>query len=338
AADPTTAQFYARQWHLRAIGADAAWAAGRLGSPDVTVAVIDTGISYTHPDLQGRVDLSRSISLRADDDAYVAANFPGHHPITDVHFHGTHVASTISSNGIVGAGMTSRVTLIGVKVINRFGRGTFGDVLAALYYAADQGADVVNVSLGSVFAKPHNGRFVAAVQQAFNYAHRKGALVVVAAGNELTNLDKDGAAFKLYCSAANVVCVSATGPISSSGINGPWVGVDTFAWYSNYGRSAIDVAGPGGTSAGMVWAACTKTSFGQPLCLTQNRLVGSMGTSMAAPHVSGLAALLVEDVGRGRPSQVKARLLQTADDLGARGTDPHYGKGRINAPRALGLQ
>ena len=72
-------------------------------------------------------------------------------------------------------------------------------------------------------------------------------------------------------------------------------------------------------------------------CRTNDLVLGLLGTSMAAPHVSGLAALIVEDVGHGKPSLVKARLQQSADDLGLPGTDPFYGKGRINVPRAIGL-
>lgn len=337
---PQTAFYFPRQWHLRAIGAQQAWAAGRLGSPDVTVAVIDTGIGYEHPDLLGLVDLSRSVSFQPGDDAVAAVLFPGRHPVTDLHYHGTHVAATISSNAVRGAGVTSRVTLMGVKVIDRTGNGTLSTILDGVLWAADHGADVANISLGGQFTKTDDEEgTVAMIQQAFNYAHRKGVLVVVAAGNDKRDLDHDDDNFQLFCSAANVVCVSATGPTGNSHPTaGPWVNVDAFATYSNYGRSAINVAAPGGTTSGLVWAACTKTSVILASCRNLDNVVGVGGTSMAAPHVSGLAALLVEDVGHGHPSQIKARLQQTADDLGQRGTDPLYGKGRINVPRALGLQ
>jgi subtilisin family serine protease len=75
-----------------------------------------------------------------------------------------------------------------------------------------------------------------------------------------------------------------------------------------------------------------------PVCQTGTFIVGVTGTSMASPHVAGLAALIVAEIGHGKPSQVKARLQQSADDLGAPGMDPLYGHGRINVPRALGLQ
>lgn len=338
-ADPTTAPYYPIQWNLRAIGADVAWAAGRLGSSDVTVAVIDTGIGYTHPDLNGRVDLSRSVSFVPGDDAVVASMFPGLHPVTDLHYHGTHVASTIASNAVIAAGVTSKVTLIGVKVISRNGEGSVGDVLNGVLWAADHGADVANMSIAGWLPKQGDGREIGSIQQAMNYAHRKGTLIVAAAGNEAADLDHNTGYYTLFCESPNVVCVSATGP-TSGGINGPWANVDRPAYYTNYGRSAISVAAPGGSRAGYIWGACSKTALAFTWCHGPGNdfLLLSTGTSMAAPHVSGLAALIVEDVGHGKPSQVRARLLQTADDLGQKGTDPYYGKGRINVPRALGLQ
>ncbi|HUR81510.1 MAG TPA: S8 family serine peptidase [Thermoanaerobaculia bacterium] len=338
ASSPADALIYSWQWNMRAIGADKAWAAGRLGSRDVTVAVIDTGVSYEHPDLAGLVDLSRSVSFVPSDDADVAALFPGRHPVTDLFFHGTHVAATISSNAHLAAGVTSNVTIIGVKVLSRWGEGTFSGVLAGVLWAADHGADVANLSLGDTFPKDSNGRYVAMIQQAFNYARRKGTLMVVAAGNESRDLDHDGNSFNMYCNAANVVCVSATGPQSADSVTGPFSDVDAFAGYSNYGRSAINVAAPGGTGAARIWAACSKTSLLVPYCQTTDNVLGIGGTSMAAPHVAGLAALIVEDVGHGHPSQVKARLQQSADDLGAPGVDPFYGHGRISVPNALGLK
>jgi lantibiotic leader peptide-processing serine protease len=322
---PAGAIMYPHQWHLRAIGADRAWAAGRLGSPNVTVAVIDTGVDYQHADLAGRVDLSRSASFVPSDDADVAALFPGVHPVTDLYYHGTHVAATISSNAHVAAGVTASVTIIGVKVLSRWGDGTFSGVLDGLFWAADHGADVANLSIGDVMFKSGNGRYVALMQRAFNYAHRKGTLVVVAAGNESIDLDHAGNLYAMYCDAPNVVCVSATGP------------TDQVTWYSNYGRSAISVAAPGGDVYNRVWAACSRTSLLVPFCQDSDQVLGLLGTSMAAPHVSGLAALLVEDIGRGKPSQVKARLQQSAEDLGQNGVDPFYGKGRISVPRALKL-
>jgi lantibiotic leader peptide-processing serine protease len=336
-AAPNTAFFYPRQWHLRAIGANVAWAAGKLGSASVTVAILDTGLDYLHPDLVGRVDLSRSISLVPSDDALVTANFPTRHFVTDLQYHGTHVGATVASNALAAAGVTSRTRLIGVKVLNASGSGSFGAILTGIVYAADAGADVINMSLGATFDRRDADGLIPAFNRALNYAHRQGVVVVVSAGNSAADLDHDGNSYKAFCSAPNVVCVSATGPTATAGTNGPWANVDAPAGYSNYGRSAISVAAPGGTGAGPVWEACSTSSLAIPICRTGTFIVGITGTSMASPHVAGLAALIVAEIGPNNPAQVRARLQQSADDLGQPGTDPFYGKGRINVPRALGL-
>ena len=361
--NPAGAFFYSRQWHMWAIGADQAWAAGRLGSPNVKVAILDTGIdrqSSPHADLAGRVNYALGAQFQLDNPLCIPAGYP-FQPTDDLMFHGTHVAATVSSNAVAAAGVTSMVTLIPVKVLgltNRApavaapgtctgGSGSLGAVLAGVLYAADIDADVANMSLGGGFYKMGNGRFVGLINKTFNYAHQQGTLVVVAAGNEALDLDHDGPLFKTYCNAPNVVCVSALGP-SKATLALQFENLDTFASYSNYGRSAITVSAPGGTGSGIaanqrqrgyVTAACSRAaiSAGLAVCGSGTFVVGSNGTSMAAPHVSGLAALIVEDIGKDKPSQVKALLQQSADDLGQAGTDPVHGKGRISVPGALGL-
>ncbi|HEX6372607.1 MAG TPA: S8 family serine peptidase [Longimicrobium sp.] len=336
---PQTAFFFPRQWHLRAIQANNAWAAGRLGSSTVKVGILDTGLGYTHADLAGRVDLANSVSFVPSDDALVPT---GVHKIADLHYHGTHVGATVSSNALAAAGVTSRVTLVGVKVCNVNGQCPTSGTLAGLLYAADLGVDVINLSVGGNFVRHQtsgaggNGpAFIAIINQVYNYVHRQGTTVVVSAGNSGIDLDHDGNGAHAYCSAATVICVSATGPIASASVNGPFVGVDSLAGYSNFGRSAISVAAPGGNQR-PVWAACSPFSLVLPICGTGTFIVGLSGTSMAAPHTTGTAALIVEDVGHS-PAQVRARLQQSADDLGLEGTDPKYGKGRINTARAVGV-
>jgi subtilisin family serine protease len=347
-ASPTLAVNFPRQWHHRAIGADKAWAAGRLGSPSVTVGILDSGIDPGQVDLVGLVDADRSRNFvnTATDIALRATYFSTLPPWIDLRGHGTHVASTVASNGHRAAGVTQRVKLVSIRVLGYNGSGATSGVLAGIMYAADNGIDVLNASLGSAFAKNAFPGFISLINQAINYAHGKGMTVVVAAGNDNWDLDHNGSGYAAYCDAPHVICVSATGPTSSSGVNGPWISQDAKASYSNYGRSAISVAAPGGTGAGFVWQACSRQRITNPLpvgnpntlfqCSNGTTSLGSTGTSMASPHVAGLAALLVEDLGRN-PGQIANAIKKSADDLGEKGTDPIYGKGRINVARALGL-
>ena len=354
---PQTAFFYARQWHNVAIEAQAAWDAGKLGSPAVTVAVIDGGIGYTVPDLAGLVDLGRSASFLPIEDGFLQFRFPGAHPVADLQFHGTHVAATIASNAIVGAGVTSKTTLMGVKVcygvtlvsggvqVTRAGSCPGAAILAGILHAVDNGAHVINMSLGGAFTKRGSRGYHATLNRIFNYANQRGVLVVVAAGNNGSDLDRHElpsangpvqypSLFKTYCDAPHVVCVSATGPTAGA-VNGPWTNIDALSGYSNYGLSVITVAAPGGNFR-PVWAACSRFSLTIPVCQTGNFILGLNGTSMATPHVSGLAALLYAE-GLSSPSQVRARIMKGADDLGAPGRDAAYGAGRINVRKSLGL-
>ncbi len=333
--DPAGAFFFQRQWHMRAISADQAWAAGFLGSEDVTLAILDTGLDYTNLDLAGRVDLSRSISLLPQDDALVDLYFPGKHYITDLHYHGTHVAATAVSNGIVGAGVTSQTTLMGVKVCSYYG-GCYR-IFEAIEYAVANGADIINMSLGGSFNKSDYPGYVSIINRYINYMNSQGVLLVVSAGNSAFDLDHDKDGYKTYCNAPHAVCVAGTGPTARESVDGPWENIDAPYYATNYGRSAINVAAPAGNYNNFVYAACSQTSLRIPICQTGNYILGLRGTSMAAPHVSGLAAMIMAEHGTGNPSSTRAMLEKTADDLGQNGTDPYYGKGRINAANAMGV-
>lgn len=361
-ADPTTALRYAWQWNMRAIGAEKAWAAGKLGSPSVRVAILDTGLDYDSRDLSGLVDLSRSASFVASDDALRAANFPGRHTVDDFNGHGTNVATQVSSTGFAHAGVTSRTTLMGVKVLGASGSGSISGIVQGVLWAADHDADVINMSLGAAFAKAGGaGRLVALFNQVFAYANRAGAVIVVAAGNAAIDLDRnivpvDGGTasapslYAAYCDTPHVVCVSAVGPQTFTG------SPDVPAYYTNFGRSAIDVAAPGGNvgaalspwpwgegQISWVWSMCAKNYLPDPAtptarpCASGGSVTASIGTSQASPHVAGLAALLIAEMGGGNPAAIKDAIQASADDLGPSGTDPYYGKGRVNVARAFGL-
>lgn len=350
AAAPQAAALFARQWNMRAIAADAAWTGGALGSPNVSVAILDTGIDYLWPDLAGRVDLTRSISLRPDEDARQQTWFGGlnRNTITDLNGHGTLVSSIVASNATFFAGVTSRTTLFGVKVCTVFGSCSTSAILNGIVYAVDHGADVINMSLGGAFPKNAAPGFVSVINNVFNYAYRNGTLIVVAAGNEAADMDHNGNLYNTYCNTPNVVCVSATGPTAAPTSGGPFTNPDAIAPYTNFGRSAISVAAPGGgitTANAFVSGPCSSTALAVdtagtilgPLCpLPGLFLLRGAGTSFSSPHVAGAAASVIAARGRGNPSQVRAILEQSADDLGEPGADPFYGKGRLNAARAVG--
>ena len=140
----------------------------------------------------GLVDLSRSVSFVPEDDVYVAYFFPVNIHVTDIHYHGTHVAATVASNAFVAAGVTSQTTLMGVKVCSASSAAALAPRSAGRLRAADNGADVANMSLGGEFLKKDYPGYVSVINRLFNYAHSKGMTIVVSAGNEAIDLDHKG--------------------------------------------------------------------------------------------------------------------------------------------------
>jgi len=341
---PQTALLFSWQWNMLAINAPAAWAAGNLGSPTVTAAILDSGMDYDNFDLNGMVDLSRSTSFVPTDDALLAALFPGRNPLDDLVGHGTLTGALVASNALVFAGVTSKTRLIGVKVLGATG-GTLGSVLAGIFWAADHGADVANLSIGFTGGvdKRGLGQFVAVVNRAMAYANRAGMILVVSAGNDAQFLSGgDGRNYAAFCESTHVICVSATGPTAGADpFVGPWTNVDAPADYTNFGKQDITVAAPGGTEFGLVSGLCARHLLevvnNAPTfpCIAGTTVLGGAGTSASAPHVTGIVASLIAKYGKGKPSQIKQLLINGVDDLGAPGKDPFYGYGRVNALKAL---
>lgn len=287
--DPAITLAY--QWNLDRIRAYQAWDISTGGN--VRIAIVDTGISPTHPDLAGKVVWG----VRYYGEGWSDSNWQ------DDNGHGTHVAgiaSAVTNNGQGVAGVTWGASLLAVKVLDSAGNGDYYNVERGIVAAADQGARVINLSLGG---RSSSGGLADAVR----YAQDRGALVVAASGNYGDDTPMYPAAY------ANVVAVGATNIY------------DQWASYSCYGPH-LWVAAPGGDGAQGVLSTYWSSRGDAYDWLA--------GTSMATPHVSGLAALLWSINPDISALSIRAILSGTADDLGAPGWDPYYGWGRINAERA----
>jgi subtilisin family serine protease len=318
AKSPLTAAFLAFQWNMRQIHALEAWATRPAGDRKVRVAIIDTGLDPDHIDQGTLIDHASSIAF--------TPSLTGPPAWADDHFHGTHVGGLVVTNNIGTAGVAPEVTLIAIKVFNAAEQTTIADLLAAFVHAANVRADVANLSLGAYFPKSGLGVLVAAFNRAVNYANRHDVLVVSAAGNDNIDLQHNRNSIMVPCESGTGMCVSSTGP------------TDTKSTFSNYGASAIDVAAPGGEALGpapthWVLAPCSSRSAIPALaaCKSRGRYLFVIGTSQAAPQVSGTAAYLDAQYGGARnPAQLQAALQQCSDDIGKPGVDQFYGKGRIN--------
>jgi subtilisin family serine protease len=353
---------YGRQWNMKAIRADSAWAHGKLGSDAVTIAILDTGIDYDNPDLNGLVDLSRSTSFVPTDDAIRDSFFAARDSVSDFNGHGTNVAAQASSKATYFAGVTSKTKLMGVKVLGWNGVGASSGVVAGIIWAADHGANIANMSLGiEPFSKSGRGQTISLINRVFNYAKQKGMLIVVAAGNAHApdyipvDLQHNGNEYAAYCDAPHVICVAAVGPLTYDRTRTPPFDSDLPAWYSYYGRQAISVAAPGGNYGGPVsawpwgndnvswiWSLCSKTLISgfnsttglptKPCAPPFIYAFAAVGTSQASPHVAGLAASLMAETGILQPQTIKRLIEQSSEAI-----DPAYGRGRINVKNALGL-
>jgi subtilisin family serine protease len=340
------------QWGHAAIDAAGAWNAGYRGA-GVRVAVLDSGIRCNHPDLAANLLAADSISFVPSEPSYCN---------TSGSSHGTHTSGTIlgADNGTGIIGVAPEAKLIAVKVLSAAtGGGSFEGIISGIVHAADHGADVINMSLGVRGGLEVGGKdtaeLVNATKRAVAYARKQNAITIVSAGNDARDLDHDsgvavcdtdGTCFRANLRAfpaqvPGVVSVSALAP-EGWALN-PAVSLDPLASYSNYGQSAIAFGAPGGDGRLPGTANCVVAGIGAPCwafdMVLSSTLTGwgwSAGTSMAAPHVSGVAALIVgKHGGELAPTEVERILRASADDLGKPGNDDAYGAGRVNAAKAM---
>ena len=333
------------QWNMSQIHAPEAWQSV-TGIPSVHVAILDSGLDPFHPELQGLIDLGASRSFVGSG---AAGACQSNADWIDRDFHGTFVGGIVTTNNLVIAGVAPNVRLVAVKVLNDNGVGSFSDIVCGVLYAATVvHAQVINMSLGAAIkGNDKSARTVKTILgRIFVLARNQGTTLISAAGNDTTDLaGGSNGAISIPCEAGPQLCVSAT---SAS---------DGLASYSNYGRTAIDVAAPGGDDkylsnpptqqqllSQLVLGLCSSRA---PLCYSRNTrgelqwnpFVFAAGTSMSAPHVSGLAALLASQAGGNVSPEVIANRIRTnADDIGKPGADTSFGKGRINVARTLGVQ
>lgn len=328
--------FFGVQWAPKAIHAPEAWDLGARGS-GVRVAVLDGGMNPNHVDLAGQVDLTYSASF------VPGKNFDEDTPAGGF-WHAVHVAGIVAAahNEIGTIGVAPGATIISVKVLDG-GSGSFAWVIGGIIYASTPideggaGANIINMSLGALFPLQGSGaaRLVNALGRATMYAYQEGTTVIASAGNDYTDLDHTANLISVPAQSPGVIAVSATGPIGFA------YGATNYtspATYTNYGQSAITLSAPGGNDAAypltyFYYDFVLSPGSGSPV---NTGYYFAEGTSMAAPHVAGVAALIIEkNGGHMFPAQVLAALQRSADDLGKPGVDDYYGRGFVDALNAV---
>jgi subtilisin family serine protease len=333
--------FSPQQWDMQRINAPAAHAITG-GSPAVLAADLDTGVDYSHPELRDNVSLEDSASCLGGVPSQAVDPATGRYPFFDTHGHGTHTAGTIAAqdNGIGIVGVAPNVRLAAIKVVDPAGKIFPEAVVCGYMWAATHGVSVANTSFGidkRVLdpARPERDRFyclddpsertiVTAVHRAARYAMRKGVTLVASAGNnntDLANPSAGNACLRLPVELSGVIGVSS---LTRNG---------QMTFNSNYGLGVVDVTAPGGDSAeqappgGLVLS--TLPGLLKPPMPSPARpedgggVFGyAFGTSQAAPHVTGVAALVVSRYGddsrhgvRMSPRKVERILEATAEPI-----------------------
>ncbi|WP_020387538.1 S8 family peptidase [Kribbella catacumbae] len=284
------------------IGAPAAWQRGFTGK-GVKIAVLDTGIDASHPDLKGRLAASQNFTDAPDSSDHVG--------------HGTHVAGIAAGDGAASGGkykgVAPEATLLNGKVLADDGGGTTSGIIAGMEWAVQQGAAVVNMSLGGA---PSDG--TDELSTALNRLSRSsGTLFVVAAGNCRMPAPAQVTTPAAADDAIAVGNLTRNGSLNASSCRGPRAG---------NGALKPEISAPG---TDIVAARAAGTDLGDPVGDHYTTLTG---TSMATPHVAGVAALIAQAHPDWKTAQLRARLMSTADPQGARVHEE--GAGRVDADQA----
>jgi lantibiotic leader peptide-processing serine protease len=327
------------QWDIRRVGGDATtWGIEKGGG--ATVAVLDTGVYWDHPDIApnyayGKDFTDITVELPP---GWIMWDQGGPQ---DYNGHGTHVAGSIAgaitSGRIIGvapeASIANYKVMVAVLIPEEGGYVASGIgfqswIVDGIVTAADDGVNVINMSLGGWLAmnEPGGAAAYVAYLRATQYARKQGTLVVASSGNSGLDLTRQRPVFHVPSGTPAAISVNATGPD------------DSLAFYSNYGASETRFVAPGGDISDPPFSFCLSAYSPLNAWAPGAGYVFSIGTSMAAPKVAGVAALVYANNPGINPAQVESRLMQTAEPLGKPGFDPRFGHGMVHAYRALTRQ
>ncbi len=323
---------YDYQWNLRMINAEQAWDHAQFLTP-ILVAVIDTGVDYTHAEFGG-CTLEQVNGNNCEKVAPGHNMFNGTSDIMDDHLHGTHVAGTIAAkynNNLGIPGLATNAKILPIKAFSRSESSSADKLSEAIVLAVDRGARVINASWGQYEAPSKT------MTAALEYAHNNNVVVVASAGNDNYNLDfipHYPSGTKCFAGLASETDCTIT--VGASSPN------DEKVDFSNWGTS-IHVMAPGGDhesqfgiDANNILSLKYKDlNEGYAEVVVGEDYLRLAGTSMSAPHVSGLAAMILGKNNNASTNDVRNIIENSADDLGPQGFDDQTGYGRINAGQAL---